>query len=274
MSFESVVSQVKSLPPLGDSIVKVQALYKEEEIDVIKLTRAIESDPFLTTNLLSMINDPKYKFANKIVSVSQAITLLGTRILHGFLMNISMHRHFVLNMRPYGLSNAMFLAMCSYQSALMFQWYMPINMRNAQILVSLSLIMESGKVILAKELVESSYGLEFKEALEESKDITDVEELYTDTSSYFISGLLFEHWNFDPIFIQAMKAMDYEIEDESLIEPFIGPLNVIRTAINPKEILTDHSIKMAAREVEALGHDPISFKMKAERLAKHFQENY
>ncbi len=273
MSFETVTQQIESLPALNASIQRIQALFREEDVDIKKLSKAIESDSLLTANLLAIINEPKYGFSKKIGSIHQAVMLFGTRMVRGFILSISMQQNFRLNLSPYGLSNAHFNDICHLQSALMFQWYMRIDIRNAQDLVAISLIMEMGKVILAKELAESSYSSAFYNELAAGEDIGESEKLYADTTSYFISGLLFEHWNFDEKFVQSMKALDFPENATLLVEDFIKPLDVIRTAINVREVLTPQSIQAAMVKVKEMGQDEQLFKSLAMRVKRNFEES-
>ena len=76
-SFKALVNRIETLPPLSNVAQKILTLYatNDEDIDIRKLARLIESDTVLTANILAMINDPKMGFKNKITSVSQAITL-------------------------------------------------------------------------------------------------------------------------------------------------------------------------------------------------------
>ena len=76
-----------------------------------------------------------------------------------------MKEHIRLDMSAYGLSNEKFNDICHLQAALLFQWYMAVDIRRAQVLVSLCLIMETGKVIFAQEMGQSDYAHLFTEEI-------------------------------------------------------------------------------------------------------------
>jgi len=272
-SFQSLVSRIDTLPPLSDSAQKILSLYaKDDDIDIRKLARLIESDTILTANILAMINDPKMGFNNKITSVSQAITLFGTKIVKGFVLAFSMKEHLRPDLSTYGISNAKFNDMCHLQSALLFQWYMGVDIKRAQTLVPLALIMEMGKVIFAKEMAESDYGHLFTEEIYYAKEMQKVEEKYSDTTSYYIGGLLFEHWNFSYRYINLMKSLDFK-EDLDVDQKDLDILNVIRRAINIKGFLTKDSLNDACELLRELEMDEAGFMKSALRIKNAYEDN-
>lgn len=153
MNYKDIVSEIDSLPPLSDTTMFIQQLYSHgaQNVNIIKLVRIIESDALLAANILKMINAPLYGFSKKIASVSQAVTLFGTEMVYGLVINYAMNQHLKADLKPYGLLNSQFNNICQMQSALMMQWYAKIDLRHAQFLASLALMMESGKLIFAKK---------------------------------------------------------------------------------------------------------------------------
>ena len=124
MGFESIVNRVQTLPPLPESVQKIQALYAGGEPDVKSLIKIVESDPVMTADLLARMNAPLYSFSRRIVSVSQAVPLFGLNPLRGFVLSSAANESLPIDMSPYGISNEKFKQICELQSALMFQWYM------------------------------------------------------------------------------------------------------------------------------------------------------
>ena len=269
MNYESLIKTIDSLPPLSDSAILVQKLYSEgaENVDIIKLVRIIESDALLAANILKMINAPFYGFSTKIASVSQAVALFGTHTVYGLVINYAMTQKIKAKTQAYNLSPKEFNDMCHIQSHLMMQWYSKIDLRHAQFLAPLTLIMESGKLVLAAEIAASAYTIEFKQGLKDCEKIELYEYDLVGTTSYHLSGLLFEHWNLEPLYVKMLKNLD--IEDETIsgkMEYYIDTLDVIRTAVNVKEFLTDESIEKASDIVKSLDLDHVHFENVARRI--------
>ena len=272
MKFEAIVNSIDSLPALSDTTIIVQQLYADgaENVDIIKLVRAIESDALLTANILKMINSPLYGFSRKIASVSQAVTLFGTRTVYGLVVSFSINSSIRANLRPYGTSNELFNTICHMQSALMMQWYSKVDLRHAQFLAPLALIMESGKLVVSLEVANAHNIKEFYTALKEADNIASYENSVFGTSSYYVSGILFEHWNLEPLYVDMLKGLDFEYESSTKMDRYIDTLDVVRTAVNVKSILTDESIAAACDLVAELNLDTEHF----ENVAYRIRENY
>ena len=272
MNFEGIVNRIESLPPLSDTAMLVQEIYKNgaQNVNIIKLVRAIESDALLTANILKMINSPLYGFSKKIASVSQAVTLFGTQIIFGLVVRYSIESAVVANLRAYGLSNSVFNDICHMQSSLMSQWYSKIDLRHSQFLTPLALIMESGKLVIAKEVTSSGSIKAFNQGLKTCEDVSYFEDSFFGTSSYYVSGLLFEHWNLEPLYVDMLKGLDFEHEASSKMGIYVDTLDVVRTAVNVKNILTDESISKASEIVADMGLDTDHF----ENVAMRIRETY
>ena len=275
MNYEALVQNIESLPPLSDSAILVQKLYSEgaENVDIIKLVRFIASYALLAANIWKMINAPFYGFSTKIASVSQAVALFGTHTVYGLVINYAMAQKIKASTQAYNISPSNFNDMCHMQSHLMMQWYSKIDLRHAQFLAPLSLIMESGKLVLAQELYNSSYTLQFKQGLKDCEVIETYEYEIAGTTSYYLSGLLFEHWNLEPLYVTMLKNLD--IEDEIItgkMEYYIDTLDVIRTAVNVKDILTEESIAKASLIVESMDLDTVHFENVAHRIKNSYKK--
>jgi len=281
MTFESIVKNIDDMPPLSDVARVMQSLYAfgAENVDIKKLVRMIESDVMLTANILKMINSPYYGFKNKISSVSQAVTLFGVQKIYGLVLHFAMSNHLKADTAIYGFNNAQFNEMCILQSSLMMQWYAKVDLRDTHILTSLALIMESGKIIVSKELHASDYLETYREGFLACTNIQDFEKEFLGTTSYYLSAILFEHWNLEPVYAEVLKELDSnpdniegKEEANAIVKQYSAAIDVIRTAINLKEVLTEESIKKACVKVQDMGLDGERFNVVAMRIKKKYEE--
>ena len=276
MTFEEIVEEIDSLPPLSTAARLVQFMYSDglENINISRLVKIIESDAMLTANILKMINAPYYGFSKKIASVAQAVSLFGIRRIHMLIVQYALSETLEADTSIYGFNHTQFNELCHLQSALMLQWYSRVELRDAQFLAPLALIMESGKLVLAKEVVASDYVGEFRKGYNECERIEDYEKSLIGVTSYYLSAILFEHWNLEPIYVTILKNLDVAPQEKKdidvKIQSYIDEIDVIRTAINPKEILTDASIEKAAQKVKKMNHNKELF----ERIAYRVRDAY
>jgi len=112
-SFESLIKYIEELPPLPESVQKIQALYAQGNPDIKKLVALIESDPVLTTDILAKVNAPLFSFSKQIISIMQAVTLLGAASIRGFVLSSAMNQNFKIDMSPYNISNETFSKVCN-----------------------------------------------------------------------------------------------------------------------------------------------------------------
>ena len=275
MDFLGIVKEIEELPPLSNVASIVHNLYENgsENVNILKLVRAIESDSILSANILHMINAPYYGFSKKIASVSQAVTLFGTDLIYGLVVNYAIHAIIKANVRAYGITNEKFNAVCHMQSALISQWYSKIDLRHAQFLAPLALIMETGKLVVSREVTKKGSIKEFAQGIKESEDTTIFEHELFGSSSYYISGLLFEHWNMEPLYVDILKGLDYEHPSNLQMDAYITSLDIVRVAVNVKEVFTKHSIENACELIEETGFMVDDFLNVAKRIKEKYEKS-
>ena len=106
------------------------------------------------------------------------------------------------------------------------------------------------------------------------KNVCEYEHEIFDTTSYYVSALLFEHWNLDETFVEILKIMDYEPKESMpRIEYYRDILNVVRTAINVKGILTHATINEASKLVKEMGLSDETFLHIAHRMKKTYEQS-
>jgi len=272
VNFRNIVKHIDTLPALTDTALVVRKLYENgaENVNISKLIKAIESDVILTANILKMINSPIYGLSNTISSVSQAVTLFGTHLVYGLVVRYSIESVLVANLRPYGVSNKFFNDVSHMQSSLIREWYSKVDTECSQFLASLTLIMESGKLVVAQEVVSSGSIKTFAAGFSAAQSITEYENSLFGSSSYYVSGLLFEHWNFESRYVDMLKGLDYEHDTESKLGILIDALDVVRTAVNVKYLFTEDSIDDAADIVHEMGLNVNDFTEACQKI----KENY
>jgi HD-like signal output (HDOD) protein len=272
MSFESIVHQVESLPPIPESVQKIQELFSRGSVSVKELVAIIEEDPILTSEILSRANAPIYSFSRQIASVTQAVTLFGAVTMRGLVLSFAAMNDVEFTMEPYNIGNSQFQTISSLQSALMFQWYMGVDIDKARTLIPVAFLMNMGKVVIAREIAQSDYEADFKAAIAQSSDVRDVERLYTDMTASRVNALLFDKWHFEEVFIRTMEHMDDDEEIPAEYKELVQALRVVETAVNINAQLSDESIKAAADLAQSYGLDPERFEHAAIRLKKkHFE---
>lgn len=254
MTFQDIATSVDSLPPLSDAILEIQNMYAQgsDNVEIPKLIKIIETDAMLVANILRMANAPMYGFSGKVSSISQAVTLFGIMQIRSFIMSYAVESNIKADMKVYGITNDRFNDMCNLQSALVLQWYSKISLSDTNVVAPLALIMESGKLVLAQEIKNSNYEYDFRIGLKSCSDVSKYEHELVDITSYGISSLLFKHWNLEPTYSMVLESTK---TDDDKIRNYRNILNIVRTAINVRELLTKRSVMLACKKVQLIGMD-------------------
>ena len=130
--------------------------------------------------------------------------------------------------------------------------------------------MEIGKVVIAQAISEDSAGELFSSIWHKSGSVAEAEKTFTAMTSTQISALLFEHWYFDDSFAACMKYLDNSDNIPPDMEEMVHALEVVRTAANIEEQLSESSIEKAAVLAEKMGFDKERFLLPAMRVKKKF----
>ena len=236
---------MESLPPLPESVIKIETLFAKGDPNIDDVVRIIESDPVLTTDILSKVNAPYYGFSKNIVSILQAVTLFGSTQIRAIVLSSALQRDFDIDLSPYNVSTSEFSKICSAQSELTFQWYMGIDVDLARTITPIAFLMEIGKVLIAKDIIHNDKVEEFIDDLDKYDDVSYVENIYTMMSSAQINALIFKHLNLNDTFTDSMKYLDFEHEIPENMKEIVEALRIVRTVVNIKEQFTDNSIDNA-----------------------------
>ena len=274
MTFKNIITDLKSLPPLSNTPYMIQQIYSvgAQNIDMLRLVKVIEDDALLAANVLKMINAPIYGFSRKIASISQAVTLFGTDEIYGLVLRYAVDEQLKADTSIYGVDSKGFNDVCHLQAALMLQWYSTVDLRHAQFMAPLALIMESGKLVLANEVMRSNYIKKFTLGYKKAKNIEEFEHNLLGTTTYYLSGVLFEHWKLEPLYVDILKGLDFEVDLSDKMVSYIDSIDAVRVAVNLKNVLTQDSIYEACGIVEDMGLDPEQFTKVARRVREQYNK--
>jgi len=80
-ALQKLVSGIGELPSLPSAYQEIVARLQDEEASIVTIGRIIEEDVAMTTKILQLVNSAFFGIANPVVSIEQAVSLLGLDIL-------------------------------------------------------------------------------------------------------------------------------------------------------------------------------------------------
>lgn len=245
---ENILKKIKALPPLDDTVLKIQRICVDKNSSLSDLVQVVESDPMLTANILKSSNSPLYGFSREIKNIAHAVSLFGMATVRGFALSSAIKQNIKINLEPYNINNNIFLDISTLQSMFMFKWYSKVDKSLLDILQPASFMMEVGKIIIAHELIERHKEQAFQEALLNvtTLDALDaLEKEYVGFSNEEITAKIFEQWNLESELVEAIQYSRTPEKAPEHIKVCARALHVVQTAVNIFAQLSDTSIQNA-----------------------------
>jgi HD-like signal output (HDOD) protein len=87
--YRLAIKKIADLPSPPIVVQKLQTRMAEQDISSKEVAKIIETDQAFTARVLKLVNSPFYGFARRIVSVEEAITMLGFNTVHQLLLATS-----------------------------------------------------------------------------------------------------------------------------------------------------------------------------------------
>lgn len=94
MQLEELLAQAKALPSIPRVVSEVSAELNKEEPDARRISEAIGTDPALTARLLKLANSAFFGLSREILSVQDAVNILGFSQLRTTVQAVALGRSF------------------------------------------------------------------------------------------------------------------------------------------------------------------------------------
>jgi len=266
---QEIAERIKALPPLPKSFHQIAAVCNNPDSSVNDLAKVMEEDPMLVANLLKVANSPLYGFRREIKSVLQATSLFGMTTTRSLVTDMSVKKLLNVDMEPYNVTPEVFAQISGWQSALMLHWYKKVDPSKADVLFLSALLQETGKILIADEIVKNDETFQFKGEIENSINIANVEKMFVGVSSAEITALIFEHWKFETTMVESIRFSDnYEAAPET-IRPYALALKIVKTAIPINSALSERSITLALNLIQKENLNEAHFSHALDVLKEH-----
>jgi len=251
----SIINSIKSLPPLPKTVIDMQRICNDPNASINDLVKAVETDPMIVANLLKAANSPLYSFRREITNVSQAVSLFGMSMTRSIGLGNSVRKLLNVDMEPYGISSDRFADISSMQAALMHKWYNKIDRAKAEKLFLASFLQETGKILIASDIIQEDLATNFKSDIEMTRNIAQIERSYVEDTTATVTAAIFTHWNFDKEFVDMIHYSDTPEKAPDEIKEFATALNIVKTIIPINAPFADFAIALGVQKAEAEGYD-------------------
>lgn len=253
------IQHISALPPMPESIVKIQAISNDPLSSLKDLVAIIQNDPMLTADILKLANSPIYSLKEHVNTLQQAISMFGMASIVGFAMAYSVEQTLSVDLLSYKVSPEEFLKVAQAQNALAFHWLEGLDSSSANILLTSSFLIEMGSLLISDYILKENLVDQFHAALQSDKNLDEIEISLCGYNHQTISAEMFKIWDFDERIVDTI-AQSANITQATQFNSISSRLAVISTAVNLKERFTQRSIASAVELADKLGLDGEYFK--------------
>jgi len=255
---ESILKKIKSLPPMPETVTKIQLICNNTNSSIGDLIKVVEKDPSLVANLLKAANSPLYGFSREIKNVSQAVSLFGMATVKGFAIASAVRSSFKMDLSAYGLTTNEFVSLSEQQNALAINWYKQ-SREKLDVLAPASFLLEIGMVVAGDFLKKEGKDKEFLRRLKAGECRVELENEFMESSNEAVAAKIFEHWNFEAQMVDSIMYMDDPSQAPEESMEYAQVLKVVKMCVNIKNRFTEESIADAKALIKKFNLDITTF---------------
>ena len=266
MPSNNILEKIESLPPLPKTIIEIEEFRKKVNKEAIELLNIIEKDALIISTLLKISNSAMFGFRSKVETPSRAISLLGINFTISIAIGGTVQNLLMTKLEPYGINSDDFMRASNISSTLASLWLSKIDFDLKEEILLPALLQETGKFILADLILSEKKSDLFKSKISAGNSVKDVEMELLGVTTSQITAQIFRHWKLSDNLINMIEYVD----DISKASPeYVKKsqiLDVIKTACNVNNPLSEENVSIAIKKATAYGFDAKILKTAIETL--------
>jgi HD-like signal output (HDOD) protein len=263
---KTLLENIESIPALPESVQEVERVYQDPASTFEDMQKAIEKDPLLTANILRIVNSPAFGMKSKITDIKQAISLMGKDAVRTFVLASVVDSSFTIDLSPYNMTQEEFALACDRQLALTINWLIRKESKNLSILAPAAFLVDIGRVIIAKTLVEDDKVDIIQQALLAGEDIASAEKTACGAQTTDVTATLFHRWELDPEIVHIIRYSDDPEGATPDEKRLAAELKAVRETVMPNGEITEDSIAVAKETIEEFDLDLESYEKAVDKI--------
>ena len=199
-----IIEQVKALPPLPGTAIKLMAVINDPASTVDNLVEAIRYDQAVTTQVLKLCNSAHLGMARQVTSLNDAAVYLGTAKVLQLVMAVHTTGLLARKQTGYGLEPGVLWKHSVAVALASAEFAERIMLANTGLAYTAGLLHDIGKVVLnehvSKEFVEI-----VRRVTAEKLSFVEAEEQVLGYSHEQVGGLLAENWQLPETIVRCIR---------------------------------------------------------------------
>jgi putative nucleotidyltransferase with HDIG domain len=202
MLSEKIAGEIELLPPIPANLLKIQELIKDEKAQLQDIANQVAIDPYLSADLLKLVNSSAFMVSYKISSIIDAVKYLGLKELQHLVLSFGVREVLQDHDKAYEQLWEHSYRTAYYACSIATKLKIPPHQTDS--LYSCALLHDIGKIpfsTLYPALVNS---------LESFCSTNDIlldllEETISGTNHAVIGAKMAEKWNFPPVLTTVIR---------------------------------------------------------------------
>ncbi|RBQ30597.1 HDOD domain-containing protein [Arcobacter sp. FW59] len=256
MQLEAILKRVEALPPLPRTVTEIEEFRRKSDKEILDLLSIIEKDALIVTNLLKISNSAMFGFRSKVETPLRAISLLGINFTVSIAISTSTQKLLKSSLEPYGVTNNDFMKSSNISSVLANLWLNKFEPSLKEEIILPALLQDIGKFILADFIKSENKDTDFKKRIQEQDDsLEDIEREFLGVTTSYVTAQVFKHWKLSTNLINSIEFIDDISNVQENFKKRAQILDVIKTASNIIEPLSQKSIEKAIKKAKIYNLD-------------------
>lgn len=256
MYMETIMKKIDSLPPLPQTLIRLQEFKEQGSNDIKELISIIEKDPLTISTLLKVANSAMFGFVSKIETPSRAVNLLGIDFTISIALASNISKAVNTNLQSYGKQSDDFLDIANLQTTFINLWISKVDPKLKDELIIPAFLQESGKFLISDIIntlgVNSSF---LQEVNSRFDDITSVEKEFIGITTSEITAAIFRHWNLTPSIINTIRYSDEPLQASTLLQKYAQVLYIAKLICNIIKPFDQKVIDKALKDAQEFGYE-------------------
>jgi len=200
---EEVIKKVKAFPSMSGTAMRLLGLLEDPKTNVAEIESALKYEPSLTANILKLTNSAYFGLPRQVGSISQAVSLLGTKKLIQLILATCVSAVMDKPVPGYDLSSEDLRRHCIAVSVVAEDILRELKQEVKSEVFTAALLHDIGKLVLGNFLKDKPDIINQMLVKEVSFEIAEKEILGTDHAE--IGALILEQWSFPKDIVAAVR---------------------------------------------------------------------
>lgn len=253
MSSISILEKIESLPPLPKTILEIEEFRRKPNKEAAELLEIIEKDALIISTLLKISNSAMFGFRSKVETPGRAVNLLGINFTISIAIGGTVQNLLMTNLEPYGINSDDFMRASNISSTLANLWLSKVSVELKEEVLLPALLQEAGKFVLADLVISEDKTANFKNKILSGSSIPETEKEFLGVTTSEITAKIFRHWKLSDNLINMIEFVDDIEKADDNYKRNSQILDVIKTACEVSNPLSDDNIAKAIAKATAYG---------------------